>query len=99
MRGIRSGLPVGDCLRIIAARRTSGQERFPGDVEAQAVGISLSEAVARLYERMPVPEANFFATILIQPSQSSAPLSEALGNLSRVLRDPACKMAEECEGR
>lgn len=95
VRGIRSGLPVGDCLRIIARE---AQEPVKGEfralVEAQTLGISLTDAVARLYERMPVPEANFFAIVIGIQQKSGGNLSEALGNLSRVLRDRR-KMAEK----
>jgi tight adherence protein B len=36
---------------------------------------------------MPVPEANFFGIVIGIQSRSGGNLSEALGNLSRVLRD------------
>jgi len=47
----------------------------------------LGDACARLYERMPVPEANFFGIVIAIQQKSGGNLSEALGNLSRVLRD------------
>ncbi|WP_156312019.1 type II secretion system F family protein [Methylobacterium platani] len=95
VRGIRSGLPVGDCLRIIAREAQEPvKSEFRALVEAQAIGISLGEAVGRLYERMPVPEANFFAIVVGIQQKSGGNLSEALGNLSRVLRDRR-KMAEK----
>ncbi|AWN46123.1 pilus assembly protein [Methylobacterium terrae] len=95
VRGIRSGLPVGDCLRIIAREAQEPvKSEFRALVEAQALGISLAEAVGRLYERMPVPEANFFAIVIGIQQKSGGNLSEALGNLSRVLRDRR-KMSEK----
>lgn len=95
VRGIRSGLPVGDCLRIIAREAQEPvKSEFRALIEAQAMGISLADAVARLYERMPVPEANFFAIVIGIQQKSGGNLSEALGNLSRVLRDRR-KMAEK----
>jgi tight adherence protein B len=36
---------------------------------------------------MPVPEANFFGIVIFIQQKSGGNLSEALGNLSRVLRD------------
>jgi len=97
VRGIRSGLPVGDCLRIIAREAQEPvKSEFRAMVEAQALGISLSEAVARLYERMPVSEANFFAIVVGIQQKSGGNLSEALGNLSKVLRDRR-KMAEKVQ--
>ena len=47
----------------------------------------IGEAVAKLYERVPVPEANFFAIVIAIQQKSGGNLSEALGNLSKVLRD------------
>ena len=41
----------------------------------------------RLYERMPLPEANFFGIVVAIQQKSGGNLSEALGNLSKVLRD------------
>ena len=56
-------------------------------VEAQQVGLSMSEAVERLYQNVPLPEVNFFAIVVSIQAQAGGNLSEALGNLSRVLRD------------
>jgi len=43
--------------------------------------------VGKLYERMPVSEANFFAIVIAIQSKSGGSLSDALGNLAKVLRD------------
>ncbi len=56
-------------------------------IETQAVGMPLGDACARLYERMPLPEANFFGIVIAIQQKSGGNLSEALGNLSKVLRD------------
>lgn len=88
VRGIKSGLPIGDCLRIIAREAPDPvKTEFRAIVESQAIGLPLPEATAKLYERMPIPEANFFAIVIGIQSKSGGNLSEALGNLSRVLRD------------
>lgn len=88
IRGVRAGLPLGDCLRVIA---NEAQEPVRGEfraiVEAQALGLSAGEAVERLVERVPVAEANFFAIVIAIQQKSGGNLSEALSNLSRVLRD------------
>jgi tight adherence protein B len=47
----------------------------------------IGEACGKLYERIPIPEANFFGIVIAIQSRSGGNLSEALGNLSRVLRD------------
>lgn len=41
----------------------------------------------RMSETIPCPEANFFGIVIQIQSQAGGNLSEALGNLSRVLRD------------
>ena len=88
VRGVRSGLPLGDCLRIIA---TEAQEPVRGEFkaicEAQTIGIPMGDSCAKLFERMPLPEANFFGIVVSIQQRSGGNLSEALGNLSRVLRD------------
>ncbi|MEN3383418.1 MAG: tight adherence protein [Hyphomicrobiales bacterium] len=88
VRGVKAGLPLGDCLRIIA---NEAQEPVRGEfkviIEEQTVGIPMGEACAKLFERMPLPEANFFGIVVSIQQRSGGNLSEALGNLSRVLRD------------
>ncbi len=56
-------------------------------LETQAVGVPLGEACSKLFERMPLPESNFFAIVISIQQKSGGNLSEALGNLSKVLRD------------
>lgn len=88
VRGVKAGLPLGDCLRIIA---TEAEEPVRGEfkqiVESQTVGIPMGDACAKLFERMPLPEANFFGIVVAIQQRSGGNLSEALSNLSRVLRD------------
>jgi tight adherence protein B len=88
VRGVKAGLPLGDCLRIIAAE---AQEPVRGEfktiVESQTIGIPIGEACAKLYERMPLPEANFFGIVIGIQQRAGGNLSEALSNLSKVLRD------------
>ncbi|MGU9979492.1 type II secretion system F family protein [Phreatobacter sp. HK31-P] len=88
VRGVKAGLPLGDCLRIIAHEAQEpvrGEFRFI--VEQTTLGIPLHEAVMKLYERMPVPEANFFCIVVSIQQKAGGNLSETLGNLSKVLRD------------
>jgi tight adherence protein B len=56
-------------------------------LETQAIGVPLGEACAKLYERTPLPEANFFGIVVAIQQKAGGNLSEALGNLSKVLRD------------
>jgi tight adherence protein B len=88
VRGIKSGLPLGDCLRIIAAEgREPVKSEFRLICETQTMGMPIGEACGRLYERIPVPEANFFGIVILIQQKAGGNLSEAIGNLSRVLRE------------
>jgi tight adherence protein B len=88
VRGVKAGLPLGDCLRIIANESQEPvRSEFKTIVEAQTIGISMGDACAKLFERMPVPEANFFGIVVLIQQRAGGNLSEALSNLSRVLRD------------
>lgn len=88
VRGVRAGLPLNDCFRIIATESVDPvKSEFIKIAESQALGISIAEAVAKLPERVPLPEANFFAIVIAIQSRAGGNLSEALGNLSKVLRD------------
>jgi len=60
---------------------------FSAIVESQAVGIPVGEACVKLFERMPLAECNFFGIVISIQQKSGGNLSEALGNLSKVLRE------------
>ncbi len=88
VRGVKAGLPLIDCLKVIA---NDSQEpvcsEFREIVEDQTLGLPLDEAVSRLPERVPLSEANFFAIVIAIQTKTGGSLSEALSNLSKVLRD------------
>ena len=88
VRGVKSGLPLPECLSIIG--RESPQPiagEFTELVEQQRVGVPLQEAFERMMTRMPLPEVRFFAIVIAIQQQAGGNLSEALSNLSGVLRD------------
>ncbi len=88
VRGIRAGLPLGDCIREIAsATEDPIRSEFRLIAESQAMGIPLSEALEKMAERVPVAESSFFATVITIQTKSGGNLSEAINNLSRVLRE------------
>jgi tight adherence protein B len=97
VRGIKAGLPLFESIKVVA---TDAPEPLRGEflaiIETQAIGMPLGDACARLYERMPVPEANFFGIVIAIQQKSGGNLSEALGNLSKVLRDRK-KMSEKIQ--
>ena len=87
VRGIKSGLPVHDCFKIIARESPAplGGE-FQILVEGLGVGLTLQQALEKMYERMPTPELKFFAIVIGIQQKTGGNLAEALGNLSTVLR-------------
>ncbi len=88
IRGVKAGLPVGDCLRLVASEGEDPvRSEFKRIVDALAIGMTVGEGVERLAEGVPVPEASFFAITINIQQKSGGNLSETLGNLSRVLRD------------
>jgi tight adherence protein B len=88
VRGVKAGLPLGDCLRVIAHEAAEPvRTEFRLAIEAAAIGLSLGESVDRIPERVPVPEASFFAIVINIQQKAGGNLAEALTNLSRVLRD------------
>ncbi|KQP85444.1 pilus assembly protein [Methylobacterium sp. Leaf113] len=87
-RGVRAGIPVGDCFRIISREAEEPiRSEFRQVVESQTLGVSLGEALLKMYERVPVSDVNFFAIVISIQAKSGGNLSEALANLSRVLRE------------
>jgi tight adherence protein B len=88
VRGTKAGLPLAECIQIVAAEaRDPIKTEFRRLIEAQTMGVTLSEAITKLPQRMPVAEANFLAIVVAIQSQAGGSLSEALGNLSKVLRE------------
>lgn len=87
VRGIRSGLPVHDCLKIIA--REAGQPvagEFQRLVENLSVGMSMEQALEKMFERMPTSELRFFSIVMAIQSKTGGNLAEALAGLSTVIR-------------
>jgi len=97
VRGIKAGLPLFESIKVVAADSPEPlKSEFLAIIETQAIGMPLGDACARLFDRMPVPEANFFGIVIAIQQKSGGNLSEALGNLSKVLRDRK-KMAEKIQ--
>jgi tight adherence protein B len=88
VRGLKAGLPVSDAMKIISTEQGPpvGPE-FMEVVEGQRVGITIDQGIERMVERIPLAEVNFLAIVMAIQSKTGGNLSEALNNLSRVLRD------------
>ena len=88
VRGLKAGLPITDAMKVIAAESGPpvGPE-FSEVVEGQRIGISIDQGIERMFERMPLSEVNFLGIVMAIQAKTGGNLSEALGNLSKVLRD------------
>ncbi len=88
VRGMKSGLPLNECLAIIARESEEPlASEFREVIDQQRVGVSLGEALEKLTMRMPLPEVKFLQIVVAIQQQAGGNLSEALSNLSTVLRD------------
>ena len=88
VRGVRAGLPLGDTLRIIANEAQEPvKSEFRRVVESQTLGISIPDACAKMAQRVPATESNFFAIVIEIQSKAGGNLSEAIGNLSKTVRE------------
>jgi tight adherence protein B len=88
IRGVKAGLPVPDCFRMIASEAPEPvRSEFRQIVESQTIGLSIGEATERFAERVPVAEASFFSIVINLQQKSGGNLSEALSNLAAVLRE------------
>ncbi len=87
VRGIKSGLPVHECLKIIAKESSDplGPE-FNRLVENVGMGLALDQSLERMQDRMDTNELRFFAIVMNVQQRVGGNLAEALGNLSSVLR-------------
>ena len=88
VRGVKTGLPVFDCIRIIA---NEASEPLKGEfnelVEQQKLGVPLGKGLERMYDRIPLTEVNFLSIVVTIQQQSGGNLAETLQNLSTVLRE------------
>ena len=88
VRSVKSGLPTNEALKIVAREipePVAGE--FNRLCEGLKVGVTLDQGLKRMFENMPTPEVNFFGIVMTVQMKSGGNLSEALGNLSSVLRE------------
>lgn len=87
-RGIKAGLPLNDCLGIIAREAKEPVcGEFKKILETQQLGVPMTEAILKLHKNVPLTEANFFGIVISIQQAAGGNLSEALANLSTVLRE------------
>jgi tight adherence protein B len=88
VRSVKSGLPVNEALKVVAseiAEPVRGEFKLLN--ESLKVGVTMEDGLKRMFERMPTPEVNFFGIVMTIQQRTGGNLSEALSNLSGVLRD------------
>lgn len=87
VRGVKSGLPLHECLKMIAKESPQPLAgEFQVVCDAIAMGVDVPQALDKMYQRTPIQEVNFFNIVLNIQQKAGGNLSEALGNLSNVLR-------------
>jgi tight adherence protein B len=88
IRGVKSGLPLGVCLQTVAVQAQDPvRSEFQLIMGSTGVGFTIAQADERMAERVPLPETKFFAIVINIQQKAGGNLTEALGNLSQVLRD------------
>ncbi|UJW84854.1 type II secretion system F family protein [Devosia sp. SL43] len=88
VRGVKTGLPLNDSIRVVAKdAKEPVRSEFGRVLDQQAFGMTMTEAVGVLLDRVPLPEVNFFVVVITVQQQAGGNLSEALGNLAKVLRN------------
>lgn len=88
VRSVKSGLPTNEALKIVAREipePVAGE--FNQLCESLKIGVTMEQGLKKMLERMPTSEVAFFGIVMTIQGKSGGNLSEALGNLSGVLRD------------
>jgi tight adherence protein B len=87
IRLLKSGMPISEAIAMTSREYTGpiGQE-MTKVYEAQRIGDTLPEAVAKMAFRVPMAEVKMFSTAITIQTQTGASLSDILQNLSNVIR-------------
>jgi tight adherence protein B len=87
VRGVRSGLTVGECLNIVAQESPDpvGPEMRMVN-EAIKLGQTMGDAMQRMSDRIPSSEFRYFTIVLGTQQSTGGNLAETLAKLSDVLR-------------
>jgi tight adherence protein B len=75
-------------MRVVAKdAKEPVRSEFARVLDQQSFGMTMTEAVTVLLDRVPLPEVNFFVVVITVQQQAGGNLSEALSNLAKVLRN------------
>ncbi len=90
VRGLKSGLPVGETLGVVA-KEIPGPvgEEFKMVTEKIKIGKSMEESLQDTADRLGTPEFQFFVITLAIQRETGGNLAETLANLADVLRKRA----------
>jgi tight adherence protein B len=87
VRGAKSGLSLTDCFAIVACDAEDPVKlEFEGILAQLRAGVPLTATMEKLAAAMPLAEVRFFTLLMSMQSQTGGNLTEALGNLSKILR-------------
>ena len=87
VRGLRSGLPIGETLHIVASEIPGaiGVE-FRSVIDRIRIGRTMEVSLQETADRIGTPEFQFFCITLAIQRETGGNLAETLSNLSNVLR-------------
>ena len=87
VRGLRSGLPIGETLHIVASEIPGaiGIE-FRGVIDRIRIGRTMEASLQETADRIGTPEFQFFCITLAIQRETGGNLAETLSNLANVLR-------------
>jgi tight adherence protein B len=90
VRGLKSGLPVGETLSVVA-KEVPGPvgEEFKLVTEKVKIGKSMEESLQETADRLGTAEFQFFVITLAIQRETGGNLAETLANLADVLRKRA----------
>ena len=87
IRGARAGLPLNDCVRLVASEAPEPiATEFRTILKDQAVGRTLPEAFRLMAERLNTPEAHLLAIVVQVQTQTGGNISEILTSFSNSVR-------------
>jgi len=90
VRGLRSGLPVGETLGLVSSEIPGPVgEEFKAVVERMRIGRTMEESLQVTADKLGTPEFQFFVITLAIQRETGGNLAETLSNLADVLRKRA----------
>ncbi len=90
VRGLRSGLPVSESVKLVASEVPAPVgSTFDHVANTMKLGVSMEGALQEVAKKLDYTEFNFFVTSIVLQRETGGNLSEILNNLADVLRKRA----------